>query len=740
MKIHPMRVFDEEDYIIQEEREGGSGGDDTNHTHTGISAPPVAHLNPQQRAAVRLSPSGASAIIAGPGTGKTHTLVCRAVYLIKECGIPPEDITLVTFTNKAASEMKQRLGEYLQDPLMAERVHAGTFHGLLAKGLRQFGDSIDIPENFSIADSKDLAKALKTVLEDFCGSAVASGGVKKKKNDSPNVKDLGTYLSARKCSDANPTRRVGFHRWKDVGALEEHYETYRKSKNFLGFDDILAHGYKLFGRTDFMCNCQHLLVDEFQDVNQIQYQIVMAMASHGNVTVVGDSNQCIYGFRLSDPSFLGRFVKEMPGCHITILEENYRSTTNIVEVCNGVAEKIKESQIRNDSGKVLELFSKRSSTIPVTVLRCGSSYREAQANALLCKTWHEYGGKWSECAILVRVTRQCLDLERGLSALQIPYRIVGGLSFFERDEIKALIGCIRLMLNPDDDLAFQNVCNVSVLRIGAVSMCNLSQAVPRTVSMYSFVEKYPNDPRVKKFKPIVNAISSFARRLGQNEMQFKDLLQEMAEDIGLCGRLKKSRPKEGEFVTSDECEENVKAMIEEVPHFIDTNEGGSLSSRDVACKYLDNINLSSRLNRANESKEEDSVVISTVHGAKGLEWPFVIIAGAQSDTFPIPMAASGKDLEEEKRLFYVALSRAKHFLSLTYAGENHFSGQRVDMTAFLKSTRFLSGSNGPPQTFLKHSYCDEKAMQKREMNIAEFKGLPFRNLVSGTAVRHPLVK
>jgi DNA helicase-2/ATP-dependent DNA helicase PcrA len=637
-------------------------------------------LNAAQQAAVEHA-GGPLLVLAGAGSGKTRVLTARIAHLIRSRGIPAQRIFAVTFTNKAANEMRSRVATLLEsDP---RGLWIGTFHSLSARLLRREAPLIGFGSNFTIYDAEDSESFIKRMLE--------QRGLTPKSYP-PRV--VHALISAAKnrllTPDAfeagadSPIARVTADIYRALGpALQQ--------ANAMDFDDLLLHPLTIFREHPerlraWQHRFDHVLVDEFQDTNGAQYRLVKLLAAeHRNLCVVGDDDQAIYSWRGADVSHMLGFQRDFAGAALIRLEQNYRSTQIILTAANGVI-----SHNTNRLGKTL--FTEKPGIDPVVMLTAADERDEAEWLAaeyarLASDSDQSYGGM----AVLYRTNAQSRPLEEAFRFRGIPYRLVGAISFYERREIKDLLAFLRLLVNPADDEAFVRVVNVPRRGLGDVSVA----ALGRTAAAWHkpLLETAALADRASDLRPnIREAFRTFAGLIGRlrEAAGMADPATALEHVIAVTGYDAYLADEGAEGV---ERLENVRELVAgaaewaEVQEVIEAGNGQPESAREAPIqRYLTQAALLTPQDEAPEAS--DAVTLLTVHMAKGLEWPVVALAGLEDGLFPLARAAGEPGgLEEERRLCYVGLTRARERLYLSWARTRYRAG-RLELS---EPSRFLQG-------------------------------------------------
>jgi DNA helicase-2/ATP-dependent DNA helicase PcrA len=630
-------------------------------------------LNPAQREAVE-HVEGPLLVLAGAGSGKTRVLTTRIANLIDRHGVPPDRILAVTFTNKAAGEMKERIGRLLErDP---SGLWIGTFHSLSARLLRREAELLGFTRRFTIYDEDDRLGLVKRLQE--------QRGHSTKLFTPRGVAALISTAKNRMQSPAELAAAAPFDRFTQVAAdVYGALGPALKAANAMDFDDLLLHPLALFdqhpGRLEaYRRKFQFILVDEFQDTIKAQYLFVKRLGAHGNVCVVGDDDQSIYGWRGADVRNMREFQQDFPGTRLVRLEENYRSSQVILDAANGVI-----AENRGRIGKTLRTVRKGGE--PVTLLAAADERDEAE--------WvvGELGrrassGEWTheEMAVLYRTNSQSRAFEEAFRRAGIPYRLVGAISFYERREVKDLLAYLRLVANPADDEAFLRAVAVPRRGIGDTSIAALAAAAAlwgkpllEAARMADRIGELRPNAR-EGFRGFAALVESIAARTDQ--LAPAQVLEELIRAINYEAVLA------AEGVEGAERWENVRELVASAAEWSevvvpDAEDPGTPLERFLAEAAL----LSANDNVVGGS---NGVTLMTLHTAKGLEWPVVVLAGLEHGLFPLARAEEQADgLEEERRLCYVGLTRAKDKLYLTWARARRRGGElRPGIpSAFLKA-------------------------------------------------------
>lgn len=630
-------------------------------------------LNPQQRAAVETL-NGPMMIVAGAGSGKTRVITYRIAHMINN-GIEPFSILALTFTNKAAAEMRQRISTIVGP--QAKNIWSGTFHSIFARILRQEADKIGYPANFTIYDKDDAKSLLKSIIKEqnLDEKAYNVNHVMHRISSAKN-----NLISAKEYNENAQIQADDFSMGKGkIGYIYSLYQNRCERAGAMDFDDLLFKTNILIREhADVLHKYQHkfkyVMVDEYQDTNFSQYLIVKKLvAVHQNICVVGDDAQSIYAFRGANIQNILNFEKDYPDLKVFKLEENYRSTQNIVQVANSVIAK-NQDQIKKN------VFSQKESGDKIAVYKAFSDNEEGKivAESILQEKASK-GLLNSDFAILYRTNSQSRAMEEALRKLNIPYKIYGGLSFYQRKEIKDLIAYFRLAANHADEEAFKRVINYPIRGIGKTSMDKLILAAgEQNTSLWKVAEQANQLIGAKSGNSIeqfVTMIKSFAVLIHQQNAY--DAASHIAKQSGLLKELYDDKSIEGLNRY-----ENIQELLNGIKDF---SEREDIEDHSLAT-FLQDIALLTG-DEKNDEDAKDTVSLMTIHSAKGLEFPHVYVVGLEENLFPSQMALHSRaDLEEERRLFYVAITRAEKKLTLSYAVSRYKWGSPVscDPSRFLE--------------------------------------------------------
>ena len=602
-------------------------------------------LNEKQKEAV-LVESGPVLVIAGAGSGKTRVLTYRVAYLTGILGIPPHRIFVATFTNKAAQEMKERINS-----LMGTQVRdlwIGTFHSLCVRILRKEIWRIGYSQNFSIFDRDDQKKVIKDIVG---------------KGERPDR--FIHYISRVKTYGEGIEDRF-------LNSVFEEYTKKMKLLNALDFDDLLVLTLKIFEsfpdvKNHYAERFLHILVDEYQDTNRLQYEIIRHLSSkHRNIFVVGDDDQSIYAFRGADLRNILDFEQDFPDARIIRLEQNYRSTKNILKAASTV---IAHNRLRK--GKTL--WTQNPEGKKIVIFECDTEREEAETVA---KIIEKSGREYRDFLILYRTNAQSRAFEERFHLEGIPYQIVGGLKFYERQEIKDILAYLRILVNLKDEIALLRIFNVPPRGIGVKTIETVKNyAEMKKVSLLDALKQIESldlhKSRKEKLQNFFSLITDFKEK--SKQLDVYELTKYIIEQTGYMEYLEREfEPEKAEMK-----KEYVKELLGEIEEFVKGNPGADVE---------DYIHYTSLLTDIDEFEEkENTVTMMTVHNAKGLEYPVVIITGLEEGVLPhIRSMGDPNEIEEERRLFHVALTRAKEEVYITYSRLRYFKGER-----YLTPSRFL---------------------------------------------------
>ena len=633
------------------------------------------NMNEKQREAM-LCTEGPELILAGAGSGKTRVLTHRIAYLIGEKKVAPWNIMAITFTNKAAGEMRERVDQLVSHG--AEQVWVATFHATCVRILRRYIDRIGFDNHFTIYDTEDQRTAMRQVLKED-----SSGGIRLKE------KAVLAAISAAKNELITPEQyqkeAAGWQEEK-IAACYRRYQELLRRNNALDFDDLIGKTVELLTadaqvRESYQERFRYIMVDEYQDTNLAQFHLIRLLADkYKNLCVVGDDDQSIYKFRGANIHNILDFETAFPGAKVVKLEQNYRSKASILNAANAV--------IRNNRGrKEKKLWTEQTGGEPVRTLRFETAAEEAEAIASDIKM-RARDGRYSGFAVLYRTNAQSRLLEERLIYHGIPYQLVGGVNFYQRKEIKDILSYLKVIANGQDDLAVRRILNVPKRGIGATTEEKAAAfAASEGLGFYEGLKRAASagalgraEERVKQFASLIEAL----RKKSETET-LPELIQSVLSDSGYAASLKE----EGEIAAETRME-NIEELINKAVGFEQNSEDilpeeSGLEEADSISRlsrFLEEIALVADIDRMDE--ESEKVTLMTLHAAKGLEFDEVYMAGMEDGLFPGNRSLDDpEELEEERRLCYVGITRARNRLSMTSArsrminGETHWSRESV---------------------------------------------------------------
>lgn len=655
-------------------------------------------LNEPQRQAV-MATDGPLLILAGAGSGKTRVLTHRTAYLIEECGVNPYNIMAITFTNKAAGEMRERIDQMVG--YGSESIWVCTFHSTCVRILRRYIDRLGFGTNFTIYDSDDQ----KTLMKDICKRLEIDTKMYKEKM-------FLSAISSAKDELIDPieyeTRAAGDYVKRKQAQVYREYQQALKQNNALDFDDLIMKTVELFKLdkevlASYQDRFRYIMVDEYQDTNTAQFELIRLLAlKYQNLCVVGDDDQSIYKFRGANIYNILNFEHHFPDATVIKLEQNYRSTQNILDAANAV--------IANNQGrKEKRLWTDNGAGDKITFEQLDTAAEEADFVARdIARRVRKGEYQYKDCAILYRTNAQSRLFEERFITANIPYKIFGGVNFYARKEVKDLLAYLKTIDNGQDDLAVRRIINIPKRGIGAASINKVAlYAQEQEISFYDALcvaEQVPGlGKAATKIRPFVLFIQSMKAKA--KLLSVADLLQEVIETTGYVREL--------EAEGTDEAEARIENIDELISKAVDYAEGEEAPTLNG---FLENVALVADIDSFDENS--DYVVLMTLHSAKGLEFPNVYLAGLEDGLFPSYMSItsdnSQAEIEEERRLAYVGITRAKKNLTITSARVRMVRGQ----TQYGKVSRFvreippelLSGKIYEPKT--KEEPIEQSTFQK----------------------------
>ncbi len=625
-------------------------------------------LNINQQEAV-LCTEGPVLILAGAGSGKTRVLAHRIAYLIEEKNVNPWNILAITFTNKAAGEMRERVDKIVT--YGSESIWVSTFHSACVRILRRYIDRIGFDNKFTIYDTDDQ----KTVMKDVC---------KRLEVDTKTYKEASFLAAISKAKDQMITPEEYFVNaggdmaQKKIAEVYKEYQTQLRKNNALDFDDLLCMTVQLFQTNpevleSYQNRFRYIMVDEYQDTNMVQFQFIHLLAQkYKNLCVVGDDDQSIYKFRGANIQNILGFEQVFPDTKVIKLEQNYRSTGNILDAANTVIE-------NNTARKKKTLWTEQGEGEKIRVIQCETANDEAE---MIVQEIKERVDKeefcYKDCALLYRTNAQSRILEEQFIKANIPYKVIGGINFYARKEIKDLLSYLKTIENGKDDLAVRRIINVPKRGIGSTTIDKIQDyALAHDISFFEalkIADKIPTIGRsVVKLEGFVNLIRVFQSKIGY--ISLTELLEEIIKETGYRIELEAEGTEEalGRL-------ENIDELISKMADYEENTEDASLSG------FLEEVALIADVDNLDDTT--DYVVLMTLHSAKGLEFPKVFLCGLEDGLFPSYLSVTSddpSDLEEERRLCYVGITRAMESLTISAAKQRMYRGE----TQYRKPSRFL---------------------------------------------------
>lgn len=615
-------------------------------------------LNEQQKQGV-FTTDGPVLLLAGAGSGKTRVLTHRIAYLIKEMGVDSWNVMAITFTNKAAGEMKERVKDIVG--LGADKIWVSTFHSTCVKILHRYIDRLGYDNNFTIYDTDDQ----KTVMKDIC---------KRLQIDTKMMKERSflSAISSAKDELVSPNEyslhAMGDFKKQKIAQVYQEYQAVLKKNNALDFDDLIMQTVELFKACpevleNYQKRFRYIMVDEYQDTNTAQFELIRLLADkHHNLCVVGDDDQSIYKFRGANIRNILDFEKVYPEAVVIRLEQNYRSTQNVLDAANAV--------ISNNKGrKVKSLWTDKGEGNRIHFRIFDTAYEEAEfVTGDIARKKREGIADYGECAVLFRTNAQARILEERFVVEGIPYDVVGGVNFYSRREIKDLLAYLKTIDNGKDDLAVKRIINVPKRGIGAATIARVQDyADMREISFYEALQEADQIMAIgksgAKLVPFVTMIQAFRSKLSYYGLG--DLIRDIIETTGYIQNLEAADEEDAENRI-----ENIDELISKIVSYEEANEEATLS------EFLEEVALVADIDKVGE--DSNKVLLMTLHSAKGLEFENVYLTGMEDGVFPSYMTIASDDpdeVEEERRLAYVGITRAKSDLSLSYAKQRMIRGE-----------------------------------------------------------------
>lgn len=653
-------------------------------------------LNDRQREAASKI-EGALLILAGAGSGKTRTITYRIAHMIKEIGISPYSILAVTFTNKAAKEMKERVEDLIGED--AKKTMVSTFHSFGLRLLRIYGDRLGYSANFSIYDVDDQKRVVKGILKELVvkDKSLTEGIIASKIS---KLKEEETPIEEYEKSEGSYNQNA-----KIIAEVYRRYNIVLKNNNGMDFSDILVNTKKILEIPDVLNRIQekfrYIMVDEYQDTNNIQYNIINKIAKkYGNICVVGDENQSIYGFRGANIQNILDFEKDYPDAEVVKLEENYRSTSVILDAANAVIK-------NNTSARDKKLWTKKTSGEKIKVLSSVDGREEVSliVNEIL-KGKIQEGKKYRDFTILYRINAQSRLFEEGFLRSNIPYKVFGGMQFYQRAEIKDIIAYLSVINNTQDSLNLTRILNVPKRKIGDKSLEKINDfAKENGISVYEALGKSQEITTLTANMRIVLSefydMMEYFREISESET-VSELFKTLVKKIKYYDYL------DSTYEDAESRRENIEELKNSITEMEKVVETMTLR------EYLENVSLVSATDNLEE--ERDYVKLMTIHNSKGLEFPNVFIAGMEDEIFPGQRAMfEPKELEEERRLCYVAITRAEDRLYISYAANRFMYGQE----SFRTPSKFIDEI---PENLLERNIkMPEIKREKPKSDLSQFK-------------------
>lgn len=640
-----------------------------------LQAITVTQLNPRQKEAV-LYIDGPCLVLAGAGSGKTSVITRKIAYLIEQCGIPARHIAALTFTNKAAREMKERASRLVKGSA-SKGLTVSTFHNLGLNIIRKEHKALGFKPGFSIFDAEDARALLKELM-------LKDGDL-----DSDHLDLVQHQISNWKNDLVIPERALGMAQSQGEQAIAMVYLRYNqalRAYNAVDFDDLILIPVELFQTNpDALARWQrkirYLLVDEYQDTNSSQYLLVqLIVGNRGTLTVVGDDDQSIYAWRGARPENMGLLKQDYPNLRVIKLEQNYRSTSRILRVANHL--------IANNPHEFNKaLWSEMGLGDPIRVIRCKNEEAEAERVATEIITQRlrkQY--KFRDFAVLYRGNHQARLLEMKLQHHQIPYKMSGGSSFFAKTEIKDVMAYLRLIVNPDDDNAFLRIINTPRRQIGTSTLEALgTYASERHISLFAALDEIGLQSRIpEKNLERIQRFAHWVKQVARNCTGDSPVnaIREMLNDIDYEGWLHQNS---ASSKAAEKRMENVFYLVESLQKTLDKTESDDEENDTRMEDAIAKLVLRDLLERQEEEDTSDQVQLMTLHASKGLEFPHVFMVGMEEDLLPHRNSIEDNNIEEERRLTYVGITRAQRTLSMTLAGKRKQFGEMSETTP----SRFL---------------------------------------------------
>lgn len=653
-------------------------------------------LNPVQREAVEFN-TRKHMIVAGAGSGKTKVLTHKIAYILEE-GFDPSNILALTFTNKAANEMKERIVELVGKK--ADKIWMGTFHSILARILRAEADKIGYRPNFSIYDKEDSTSLINNLMQEF-NIDIDNHNANYVHNRISNLKNQMIYPDEFEKEIARNLAE------KKIAKIYAFYNSRLKINNAMDFDDLLLKPIELFNTNqtvlqNYRKEFKYILVDEFQDTNKAQYEIIKFLATpRTKVCVVGDDAQSIYGWRGANLGNMLDFEKDFPKSKVFRLEQNYRSTKTILKAADSV--------IKQNKGQIQKtLWTENNDGEQLTVIRCADEKDEAyQISKRIKKEVSSKKLSLNDIAILYRINSQSRALEEALRRDKIPYKIIGGVEFYRRKEIKDIVAYLRVLANQDDEESLLRIMNFPQRGIGNTSISKMIEFARKLdISLFATMArvfeviavKERIQKNVKQFKQLLDKYIEL-----KDELSIAELSSALIDELGILRMYKEENTPE-----SMQRYENVQELLRAIQEYNEEHPGAGLD------EFLEEVSLIAGVDQFDEA--QNSVTLLTVHSAKGLEFPVVFVTGCEEDLFPLNSKFDEEaTTDEERRLFYVAVTRAQTKVFITYARSRYRFGE----VAYQSKSRFLEELD--PSTYAEvNGGTGRKSGRRKKAQKAQF--------------------
>ena len=623
-------------------------------------------LNPVQQEAVK-AVNGPVMIVAGAGSGKTRVLMYRIAYLMA-CGVPSNQILALTFTNKAANEMRSRIVKLVGEE--ARNLWMGTFHSVFARILRKECAHLKFSPSFTIYDADDSLNVIKKIMENL--------NLPTQQFNPIAVRSRISIAKNQYLSPVKFTEHIRDLFDEKVALVYANYQKVLHNSNAMDFDDLLMKPIELFEKKKdvlerYQYRFKFILVDEFQDTNRAQYQVIKLLGSrYRNIAVVGDDAQSIYSFRGADIRNILDFQKDYSNCQLFRLEQNYRSTKSIISVADKLIRYNREQLQKN-------LWTSNPQGEPVSIIQCSDDHEEGnQIVHMIQKESHKRKLDLKDFAVLYRTNAQSRTLEEAFRKNAIPYEIVGGIRFYERKEIKDVLAYLRLLVNPADDESLLRIINYPVRAIGDISIEHLKRfSMKHSLTMFDSLKEIEKIGELteraknglKQFKVLIEKYQSL-----RQQMSFSELTRSLVDELGILMMFKEERT-----IESMGRWENVQELLSAITEFSHERKDATLES------FLEEVALVSDIDTW--EGEHNAVTLMTLHSSKGLEFPVVLIAGLEEGLLPFyTNSIEQPDLEEERRLFYVGITRSEQKLYITHANLRYRFGDVM----YPSESRFIS--------------------------------------------------